>query len=126
MRNEIVQWILRITASVILLQTLFFKFSGAEESVYIFSALSVEPYGRIGSGIAELIAAVLILVPRTTRLGAIVAIGIMTGAILSHLFVLGIEVQNDGGLLFSLAVITLLCCLGLLYFNKNKLSNLLN
>lgn len=125
MKKEILIWILRITASVILLQTLFFKFSGAEESVYIFSALGAEPYGRIGCAIAELIAAVLILVPRTTWIGAVAATGIMTGAILSHLFVLGIEVQNDGGLLFALAVITLLCCLGLLYFNKNKLSNLL-
>lgn len=125
MKKEILIWILRITASVILLQTLFFKFSGAEESVYIFSALGVEPYGRIGAGIAELIAAVLILLSRTTWMGAIAGTGIMTGAVLSHLFVLGIEVQNDGGLLFALAVITLLCCLGLLYFSKNKLSNLL-
>ncbi|KOP39380.1 DoxX family protein [Flavobacterium sp. WLB] len=126
MKNEIIQWILRITASVILLQTLFFKFSGAEESIYIFSTLGVEPYGRIGSAIAELIAAILILIPKTIWLGAFGAAGIMIGAILSHLFVLGIEVQNDGGLLFALAVITLLCSLGLLYFNKNKLFNLLN
>ena len=126
MKKEILIWILRITASVILLQTLFFKFSGAEESIYIFSTLGVEPYGRIGSAIAELIAAILILIPRTTWLGAFGAAGIMIGAILSHLFVLGIEVQNDGGLLFALAVITLLCSLGLLYFNKNKLFNLLN
>ncbi|CAC9976527.1 DoxX family membrane protein [Flavobacterium panici] len=126
MKKEILIWILRITASIILLQTLFFKFSGAEESVYIFSTLGVEPYGRIGSAIAELIAAVLILMPKTTWLGALGAAGIMIGAVLSHLFVLGIEVQNDGGLLFALAVITLLCSLGLLYFNKNKLFNLLN
>ncbi|WP_426483787.1 DoxX family membrane protein [Flavobacterium sp. 2] len=126
MKKEIIIWILRITASVILLQTLFFKFSGAEESIYIFSTLGVEPYGRIGSAIAELIAAILILIPKTTWIGAFSATGIMFGAILSHLFVLGIEVQNDGGLLFALAVITLLCSLGLLYYNKNKLFNLLN
>lgn len=126
MKKEILIWILRITASVILLQTLFFKFSGAEESIYIFSTLGVEPYGRIGSGIVELIAAILILMPKTTWIGALGASGVMIGAILSHLFVLGIEVENDGGLLFILAVITLLCSLGLLYFNKNKLSNLLN
>jgi uncharacterized membrane protein YphA (DoxX/SURF4 family) len=126
MKKEIIIWILRITASVILLQTLFFKFSGAEESIYIFSTLGVEPYGRIGSAIAELIAAILILIPKTTWLGALGAAGIMIGAILSHLFVLGIEVQNDSGLLFALAVITLLCSLGLLYFNKKKLFNLLN
>lgn len=126
MKKEILIWILKITASVILLQTLFFKFSGAEESVYIFSALDAEPYGRIGSGIAELIAVILILIPKTTWIGALASSGIMTGAILSHLFVLGIVVQNDNGLLFTLAVITLLCSLGLLYFNKNKWSNLLN
>lgn len=125
MKTEKIAWVLRITAAAILLQTLFFKFSGASESIYIFSTLGIEPYGRIGSGIAELIAAILILIPRTTWIGALGGSGIMTGAILSHLLVLGIQVENDGGLLFSLAVITLLCCLGLLYFNKNKLFNLL-
>ena len=126
MKTEIIKWIFRIVASGILLQTLFFKFSGAEESIYIFSTLGIEPYGRIGSGIAELIAAILILIPGTTWIGALGAIGIMTGAIASHLFVLGIEVQNDDGLLFSLAVTTLLSCSVLLYFDKNKLFNLLN
>ena len=126
MKTENTIWILRIIAAGILLQTLFFKFSGAAESIYIFSALGAEPYGRIGSGIAELIVAVLILIPKTTWIGALGGCGIMMGAILSHLLVLGIVVENDGGFLFLLAVITLLCCLGLLYFNKNKLFNLLN
>lgn len=126
MKKEIIIWILRIVVSVILLQTLFFKFSGAAESIYIFSKLGIEPYGRIGSGIAELIVAILILIPKTTWVGALCGSAIMGGAILSHLLVLGIEVENDGGFLFLLAVITLLCCLGLLYFNKNKLFNLLN
>lgn len=126
MKTENTIWILRIIAAGILLQTLFFKFSGASESIYIFSALGVEPYGRIGSGIAELIVAILILIPKTTWVGALGGCGIMIGAILSHLLVLGIVVENDGGFLFLLAVITLLCCLGLLYFNKNKLFNLLN
>jgi uncharacterized membrane protein YphA (DoxX/SURF4 family) len=126
MKTEITKWIFRVVASGILLQTLFFKFSGAEESIYIFSTLGIEPYGRIGSGIAELLVAVLILIPRTTWIGALGGIGIMTGAIASHLFVLGIEVENDGGLLFSLAMITLLSCLVLLYFDKKKLFNLLN
>jgi uncharacterized membrane protein YphA (DoxX/SURF4 family) len=125
MKKEIIIWIFKIAASVILLQTLFFKFSGAEESVYIFSTLGIEPYGRIGSGIAELIVVILILIPKTTWIGALGGIGVMSGAILSHLFVLGLEVKNDGGLLFALAVITLICCLVLLYFNKNKLFNLL-
>lgn len=126
MKTNLITWILRIVASVILLQTLYFKFTGAPESIYIFSTLGIEPYGRIGSGIAELIAAILILIPKTTWIGAFGGCCVMIGAIFSHLFVLGIVVQNDGGLLFSLALITFLCCLILLYLNKNKLFNLLN
>ncbi|TRX23099.1 DoxX family protein [Flavobacterium franklandianum] len=118
-------WIVRIVAAVILLQTLYFKFSGADESVFIFTKLGIEPYGRIGSGIAELIAAILILVPRTTLLGALLGLGVLSVAIFSHLFVLGIEVQNDGGTLFILAIITFLCCSFLVFQNKNKISDLL-
>jgi putative oxidoreductase len=98
-------WVLQLVVAGILLQTLFFKFTGAAESVYIFSTLGAEPWGRIGSGVVELVAAVLLLVPATTTLGAALALGVITGAILSHLTVLGIEVQGDGGLLFALAVI---------------------
>lgn len=125
MKTQLITWGLRVTASVILLQTLYFKFTGAPESIYIFSALGIEPFGRIGSGIAELIVVILLLIPKTTWLGALGGCGVMTGAILSHLFVLGIEVKNDSGLLFSLAVITLICCLILLYLNKNIIINLL-
>lgn len=125
MKSSIFIWIVKLTAVIILLQTLYFKFSGAEESFYIFSTLGAEPYGRIGSGIVELIASILILIPRTTILGAIMGVGTMTGAILSHLFILGIEVKNDGGTLFILAIITFLCCLVLIYNQKNKISNLL-
>jgi uncharacterized membrane protein YphA (DoxX/SURF4 family) len=125
MKTTIIPWVLRLTAAVILMQTLYFKFSGAEESVYIFSTLGMEPYGRIGSGIVELIAAILILIPRTTLLGALIGAGVMLGAIFSHLFVLGIEVKNDGGLLFTLAIIVFICCLALVYWNKSKIPNLL-
>jgi uncharacterized membrane protein YphA (DoxX/SURF4 family) len=118
-------WIIRIVAAIILLQTLYFKFSGADESVYIFTTLGIEPYGRIGSGIAELVAAIFILIPRTTLLGAIISLGVISGAILSHLLILGIEVQNDGGTLFVLAVITLLCSLFLIFQNRNAIPNLL-
>lgn len=118
-------WILRIVTSGILLQTLYFKFTAAEESVYIFSTLGIEPYGRIGSGIAELIAAILILMPRTTLLGALMGCGVMLGAIFSHLFVLGIEVQNDGGTLFILAIITFLCCAFLVLKNRSGIPDLL-
>lgn len=114
-------WTLRIVAAVILLQTLFFKFTGAPESVYIFETLGVEPWGRYGSGIAELIAAVLLLVPRTAALGAVMGAGIMVGAIGGHLTKLGIVVQDDGGTLFGLAILVLVCCLGALCFHRDKL-----
>lgn len=101
----IASWALQLTAAVILLQTLFFKFTAAEESVYIFTTLGLEPWGRVGSGVAELIAAILLLIPGTAPLGAVGAMGLMAGAIVSHLTVLGIEIKGDGGLLFGLAVI---------------------
>jgi uncharacterized membrane protein YphA (DoxX/SURF4 family) len=123
MKRKKIIWFLRIVASSILLQTLFFKFSGAEESIYIFSKLGMEPYGRIGSGIVELIAATLILIPKTTWMGALLACGIMTGAILSHLFILGIAVENDGGLLFVLALIVLLSCIELINLSRNNFFN---
>lgn len=110
---------------VIVGQTLFFKFTGASESIYIFEQLGVEPYGRIGSGIVELLASILILIPRTTLLGAIVALGTMLGAIASHLFVLGIEVQNDGGTLFFLALITAISSCYLIFHERNKIGDLL-
>lgn len=125
MKNPIFIWIVKLIAVGILVQTLFFKFTGAEESIYIFQTLGLEPYGRIGSGIVELIASILILIPRTTLLGAILALGTMLGGIFSHIFVLGIEVKDDGGTLFALAIITLICCLILGYNQKNKIPDLL-
>lgn len=103
--STVLSWAPRITAAVILLQTLFFKFTAAPESVYIFTKVGAEPWGRIGSGVIELIAAILILTPRFTWLGSLFALGVMAGAILSHLTVLGIEVQGDRGLLFALSLI---------------------
>jgi putative oxidoreductase len=100
----ILSWFCRIAAAVILLQTLFFKFTAAPESVYIFSKIGAEPWGRIGSGIVELIAAILLITPRFVWAGGILALGTMAGAILAHLTVLGIEVQDDKGLLFALAI----------------------
>jgi putative oxidoreductase len=105
----VLSWVLRITAAIILLQTLFFKFTAAPESVYIFTKVGAEPWGRIGSGVVELIAAILILTPRFTWLGSLLAIAVMAGAILSHLTVLGIEIQGDKGLLFALALIVFVC-----------------
>lgn len=103
----VVSWVCRIIVAIILFQTLFFKFTGAEESKYIFSTLmgpELEAYGRIGSGVVELIAVILLLIPGTAWLGALLALGTITGAIMSHLTLLGIVVKDDGGLLFMLAV----------------------
>lgn len=118
---KILPWIARLLAAVILLQTLFYKFSGAEESVYIFSTLHAEPWGRIGSGILELIASVLILIPRTTLWGALLGLGLMGGAILSHLFVLGLVVKDDGGLLFIYALLVFISCLYLVWIYRKSL-----
>ena len=126
MKLSLFFWLLRLTTAVILAQTLYFKFMASEESVYIFSALGIEPYGRIGTGIAELITAILILIPRTSLLGAIMGCGVMIGAIFTHILILGIEVKNDGGTLFILALITFLCCVTLVVKDKTKLMNLLN
>jgi uncharacterized membrane protein YphA (DoxX/SURF4 family) len=117
----IIAWICRITAAVILLQTLFFKFTAAPESVYIFTKVGLEPWGRIGSGVAELIAAILILIPAMTWLGAGLALAVMAGAIFSHLSVLGIVVMNDGGLLFGLALAVAACSLVLLFLQRRRL-----
>jgi uncharacterized membrane protein YphA (DoxX/SURF4 family) len=129
--HNIITWALRIIAAVILLQTLFFKFSGAEESKYIFSKLNAEPWGRIGSGIIELIAAVLILIPASTGIGALIGAGTMAGAILSHLFILGISVKNsdgseDNGQLFLYALIVFVACLYLVWMNRKKIPILKN
>lgn len=104
-------WFLRIVAAVILLQTLFFKFSGAAESVYIFSTLGMEPWGRIGSGAAELIASILLLMPSTVVYGAVLSLGVISGAIVAHLTQLGIALPavGDKGELFGLAVIVFVC-----------------
>ena len=101
----LVSWIVRVIVAVILVQTLFFKFTGAPESVYIFKTVGQEPWGRIGSGIVELIASILLFVTSLVPVGAGLALGVMSGAILFHLTKLGIVVQDDGGLLFVLALV---------------------
>ena len=127
---KVISWIVRVVAAIILLQTLFFKFSGAEESIYIFTKVGMEPWGRIGSGVAELIASILLLMPRTAWLGALLALGIMAGAIFFHLTTLGIAVMEDGGYLFGLAIAVSVCSVVTLilhradipYLNKRNFS----
>lgn len=120
-RQAIVSWVLQVIVAAILLQTLFFKFTGAEESVYIFTQLGMEPWGRIGSGIAELTAAILILMPLTITLGALISLGVIAGAIASHLTKLGIVVQDDGGLLFGLAIVVFAGSAAILYLRRREI-----
>jgi uncharacterized membrane protein YphA (DoxX/SURF4 family) len=119
--QALVSWTLQLVAAAILVQTLFFKFTAAEESVYIFTTLGAEPWGRIGSGMAELIASVLLVVPASVPVGAAMALAIMTGAIFSHLTTLGIAVKGDGGLLFSLAVTVFVCSAIVLALRRSQL-----
>lgn len=118
---KIVSWAARIIVAVILFQTLFFKFTGAEESKYIFSTLmgpELEAYGRIGSGVVELIAVILLVLPSTAWLGAVIALGTISGAIFSHLTKLGIVVKDDGGLLFILAVTVFILSAVILFIHR--------
>jgi uncharacterized membrane protein YphA (DoxX/SURF4 family) len=119
-------WMLKIVAALIMLQTLYFKFSGAEESVYIFSTLGMEPWGRIGSGVLELVASILILYPRTTAIGALLGAGLMSGAVFFHLTKLGIAVRGDGGQLFLYAMLVLISCITLLLINRKELIDFIN
>jgi uncharacterized membrane protein YphA (DoxX/SURF4 family) len=119
-------WVLKIVAALIMLQTLYFKFSGAEESVYIFSRLGMEPWGRIGTGVLELMASALILYPRTAAIGALLGAGLMSGAVFFHLTKLGISVRGDGGQLFIYALLVLLSCSLLLYISRREIFDFIN
>jgi len=121
---KIVSWIFRLVVAVILFQTLFFKFTGAEESRYIFSTVlspELEAFGRIGSGVVELIAVILLVIPSTVWLGAVLSLGTISGAILSHLTKLGIEVKGDGGLLFGLALTVFISSVVVLVIHRRDL-----
>lgn len=117
-------WLLRVVAAGIMLQTLYFKFTASPESVYIFSKVGMEPWGRILVGVFELVASVLILFPRTTAYGALIGIGVMTGAVFMHIFRLGIVVQDDSGQLFVYALLVLASCLTLVYWQRGSISGL--
>lgn len=118
-------WLLRILAALIMLQTLYFKFTAHPQSVKLFSELGMEPWGRIGTGIFELIASVLILYPRTTLAGAALGIGLMSGAIYFHLTKLGVYFDGDP-VLFIYANIVFISCVLLLIIYRSKLLNFLH
>lgn len=121
---RVLPWIARLVAALILGQTLFFKFTGAPESVAIFETLGAEPWGRIGSGLVELLAVILLLAPlglRVQALAGALVMGVMGGAIVSHLTLLGIEVDGDGGVLFGMACVTFLAGLSLAWMRRQHL-----
>lgn len=124
--SNILYWLARIVAALIMLQTLYFKFTAAPESVAIFTTVGMEPWGRIGVGVMELIASLLILINATVWIGAILAVGLMSGAIMMHLTILGISVEGDGGQLFAYALIVLVASAYALYFNRGKLRTLIS
>jgi putative oxidoreductase len=121
--QNVASWVLQLVAAIVLFQTLFFKFTGAKESVYIFSALGLEPWGRIGSGVVELIASVLLVIPSTVTFGAILSLGVISGAIFSHLTKLGIALPavNDRGELFALAVVVFVCSAAVLVLHRREI-----
>ena len=107
--RQLLYWGARLVAAIIMIQTLFFKFSASEESVYIFTTVGMEPWGRLGIGSLELIASILILIPSLVWVGSLLAIGLMAGAVMMHVTILGIEVKGDGGQLFIYAIVVLFC-----------------
>ena len=113
--------ILRIIVAIILIQTLRFKFTAHPDSVYIFETIGLEPIGRISIGIAELIAGILLLISKTVWLGASLTLSIIGGAIFMHLAQLGIEVKNDGGVLFITAIVTFLLSAIILFIYKKDI-----
>lgn len=119
--KKLLSWVLRLVPAIILLQTLTFKFTAHPDSVALFSELGVEPFGRIGIGVFELIVGMLLLIPVTSRFGALLAVGLMFGAVASHLFVLGISYNGDGGALFGMAVITLIAAAFIVYRERARL-----
>jgi uncharacterized membrane protein YphA (DoxX/SURF4 family) len=123
--TAVMLWILRLLAAVIMLQTLYFKFTAQPESVQLFTILGMEPYGRIGIGFLELIASMLILYPRTTGWGAILGVGLMSGAIFFHLTKLGLDYGGDY-ILFLYALISFMCCVVLAIYYRSQFLRVLN
>ena len=127
---------LRIIAAIIMLQTLYFKFTAHPEAVHIFSTIGMEPYGRIGVGVGELIASAMLLIPATVWMGAVLGIGLMMGALFFHLTTpLGIQVMftdangqmiNDHGQLFLMALIVLVSCTVILWKQKELMFSFIN
>ena len=119
--KRVIFWATRLIIAVILLQTLYFKFTGADESVEMFSTIGIEPWGRYLTGILELIASVLVIIPATVWLGSLLSLGLMAGALLMHALFLGIEVAGDGGTLFVMALVVFIASFAALWLSRDEL-----
>jgi len=119
--QKTISLILQIIIAAILIQTLRYKFTAHPDSVYIFTKVGLEPYGRIAIGVFELIAAILILIPKTIWVGSLLTLGIISGAILMHLTNLGIEINGDGGMVFYMAIAVFILSLVILWMNRKSL-----
>lgn len=116
----IISWVCQVVAAVILLQTLYFKLTGAPEPIYIFTTIGMEPWGRYGSAAVELVAGILLLVPSLAGIGAVLALGVISGAIFFHLTTLGIVVMDDGGTLFVMALVVFACSLTVAWLRRGQ------
>ena len=133
-RTAYISFGLSLYIAFVFVQSLFYKFSGSAESIYIFSTLRewsgiglFEPLGRWAIGSAELVASILLFVPRARIIGAGIALGIISGAIFFHLFTpLGVEILGDGGLLFAMACGVWLSSAVILWLNRREVITLLN
>ncbi|MDZ4868660.1 MAG: hypothetical protein SGI91_15170 [Alphaproteobacteria bacterium] len=131
--RSIALFVLSAYIAFVFVQSLFFKFTGSVESIFIFSTLRdwsgiglFEPFGRFFIGASELVASILLFIPRTRIFGAGMALGIISGAIVFHLFTpLGVEIMGDGGLLFTLACGVWIASAGILWLERAKVAALL-
>jgi len=122
-RQRIISWTCSLVAAGIMIETLFFKFTAAPESVYIFNKMGTEPWMRWVQGIWELLASIGLLWPRMRWAGGILTTGAMAAAILSHLTWLGFAVQSDHGLLFGMACVTFTCGFTVMMMHRDSIPN---
>ena len=119
-----ISWLFQILSAIILLQTLYFKFTGAPETIHIFESVGMEPWGRYASGVIELISGILLLIPGLSWLGALLGLTVISVALFFHITVLGIEVMGDGGALFYLAATVFISCLSIIWIRRGEIGSL--
>jgi putative oxidoreductase len=120
-KQHVITWICSLVAAGIMIETVFFKFTAAPESVYIFSKMGTEPWMRWVQGIWELLASIGLLWPRLRWAGGILTTGAMLAAILSHMTWLGYSIQGDAGLLFGMAIVTFTCGVTVMWTHRHHI-----